>query len=81
MGKKTIKKHRNLVIEHDCRLVKHKNVFWVIIPIPVEIAEKKLPVNYCGIDPGTKTFMTSFGNNGCIEHKHNESILKELDKK
>ena len=60
MGKKTIKKHRNLVIEHDCRLVKQKNIFWVIIPIPVEIIEKIPPINYCGIDPGVKTFMTSF---------------------
>ena len=81
MGKKAIKKHRNLVIEHDCRLVKQKNVFWIIIPIPVEITEKKPPKNYCGIDPGVKTFMTSFGNNGCIEHKHNEKILQKLDKK
>jgi putative transposase len=80
MGKKTIKKHRNLVIEHDCRLVKQKNVFWVIIPIPVEIMDKKPPINYCGIDPGVKTFMTSFGNNGCIEHKHNDKILQKLDK-
>ena len=80
MGKKTIKKHRNLVIEHDCRLVKQKNVFWVIIPIPVEITEKRPPINYCGIDPGVKTFMTSFGNNGCIEHKHNECVLQKLDK-
>jgi putative transposase len=81
MGKKTIKKHRNLVIEHDCRLVKQKNVFWIIIPIPIEITDKNPPVNYCGIDPGVKTFMTSFGNNGCIEHKHNEKILKDLDNK
>jgi transposase len=81
MGKKTIKKHRNLVIDHDCRLVKQKNVFWVIIPIPIEITDKKPPINYCGIDPGVKTFMTSFGNNGCIEHKHNEKILKDLDNK
>ena len=64
MGKKTIKKHRNVVIEHDCRLVKQKNIFWVIIPIPVEITDKKSPINYCGVDPGIKTFMTCFGNNG-----------------
>jgi putative transposase len=81
MGKKTIKKHRNLVIEHDCRLVKQKNIFWVIIPIPAEITDKKPPINYCGIDPGTKTFMTSFGNSGCIEYKHNNKILQKLDKK
>ena len=81
MGKKTIKKHRNLVIEHDCRIVKQKNEYWVIIPIPVEISKKEKPINYCGIDPGTKTFMTCFGNNGCIEYKHNESVLQKLDRK
>jgi putative transposase len=81
MGKKTIKKHRNLIIKHDCRLVKHKNEYCLIVPIPVVATEKKRPVNYCGIDPGTKTFMTCFGNNGCIEYKHNESILQKLDNK
>ena len=54
---------------------------WVIIPISVEITGKKPPLNYCGIDPGVKTFMTSFGNNGCIEYKHNEITLQKLDKK
>jgi putative transposase len=81
MGKKTIKKHRNIVIEHDCRLVRQKNIFWIIIPIPIEITAKKPPINYCGIDPGTKTFMTSFGNNGCIEYKHNDKTLQKLNKK
>ena len=81
MGKKTIKKHRNLVIEHDCRIVKQKNKYWLIIPIPVKVSEKHKPVNYCGIDPGTKTFMTCFGNNGCIEYKHDESSLQKIDRK
>jgi putative transposase len=81
MGKKTIKKHRNLVIEHDCRLVKQKNEYWLIVPIHVVITEKKTPINYCGIDPGTKTFMTCFGNNGCIEYKYKKNVLQQLDKR
>jgi transposase len=81
MGKKTIKKYKDLIIRHDCRLVKQKNIFWLLIPIPMEIAEKKPPINYCGIDPGTKTFMTCFGNNGCIEYKHNESVIDKLNNK
>ena len=81
MGKKTIKKHRNLVIEHDCRLVKQKNEYWLFVPVPVVAAEKKEPLNYCGIDPGVKTFMTCFGNNGCIEYKYKEGVLQKLDKK
>jgi transposase len=81
MGKKTIKKYKNLVIRNDCRLVKQKNIFWLLIPIPMEVAEKKPPINYCGIDPGTKTFMTCFGNNGCIEYKYDEKALQKLDSK
>jgi putative transposase len=41
----------------------------------------KKSVNYCGIDPGTKTFMTCFGNNGCTEYKHNECMIHKLDEK
>jgi putative transposase len=81
MGKKTIKKHKNLVIEHDCRLVKQKNEYWLFVPVPVVNAEKKEPLNYCGIDPGVKTFMTCFGNNGCIEYKYKEGVLHKLDNK
>jgi putative transposase len=81
MGKKTMKKHKDLVIEHDCRLVKQKNEYWLIVPIPFNLKEKTKPVNYCGIDPGVKTFMTTFGNQGCFEYKHNETILKKLDDK
>lgn len=81
MGKKTIKKHKDLIIEHDCRLVKQKNEYWLIVPIPFALKDKVNSVNYCGIDPGVKTFMTTFGNQGCFEYKHSESTLKKLDDK
>ena len=81
MGKKTIKKHKDLIIEHDCRLVKQKNEYWLIVPIPFKMKDKTKPVNYCGIDPGVKTFMTTFGNQGCFEYKHNEKLLKKLEDK
>ena len=80
MGKKTLKKHKNIKIDNDCRIVKQKNEYWLLIPIPMKIEEKTQPVNYCGIDPGVRTFMTAFGNQGCIEYEHNNSILKKLDK-
>jgi len=81
MGKKTIKKHRDLKIEHDCRLVKQRNEYWLLVPIPQDIQPKQKPVNYCGIDPGVKTFMTSFGNQGFVEYVHHEKSLKALDSK
>jgi transposase len=81
MGKKTIKKHKDLVIEHDCRIVKQRNEYWLIVPVPFVIHEKTKLVNYCGIDPGVKTFMTVFGNQGCQEYKFKEEVIKKLDTK
>ncbi len=80
MGKKTIKKERKLEINHDCRLIKKRKDYWLIIPIPLNLSPKlKQPVNYCGIDPGIRTFMTTFGNDGCNEYTHNNAKLKKLD--
>ena len=81
MGRKTIKKHKNLVINNDIRIVKQKGIYWFVIPIPVTVNEKKPLVNYCGVDPGVRSFMTTVGNNDCIEYKHNESYLKKLNNK
>ena len=81
MGKKTIKKHKMLEINYDSRIVKQMNEYWLIVPISVKIQEKTAPVNYCGIDPGSRTFMTAFGNEGCLEYKHNDLKIKSLDAK
>jgi len=79
MGKKTIKKHKQLEIKNDCRIVYQRNEFWLVVPIPYNMKEKTKPINYCGIDPGVRTFMTSFGNEGCLEYKHNDLLLKKID--
>lgn len=79
MGKKTIKKHKNLVIRNDIRIVKQKGIYWFVIPIPVTVNDAKPLVNYCGIDPGVRSFMTSFGNHDCIEYKHDESQLRKYN--
>lgn len=81
MGNRTKKKYENLVINNDCRLVKEQHSYWLIVPIPALMTEKTTPVNYCGVDPGVRTFMTSFGNHGCLEYKHNEAIIKKIDAK
>ena len=81
MGKKTKKKHKLLKIEHDCRIVKQRNIYWLIIPVSVEIQPKKKPINYCGIDPGCRTFLTTFGNNDSLEYKCDMVRLRKLDNK
>jgi len=83
IGKKTrnTKKHKDLKIKNDCRIIMQKGEYWVIIPIPYEVEEKKKPVNYCGIDPGVRTFMTCFGNDGYTEFEHDNNYIKKLDNK
>jgi putative transposase len=79
MGKRTIKKYKNLVIDSDCRLVKQHDEYWILIPIPVEKKEKIQPVNYCGVDPGVRSLLTSFGNKGCVEYEHDKNAIKKLN--
>lgn len=81
MGKKTIKKHKLLEIKYDSRIVKQMNEYWLIIPTSVKIQEKHIPVNYCGVDPGVRTFMTTFGNHGCTEYDFNYRKIQNLDER
>ena len=83
IGKSTIKKikDKNILINHDCKLIKHKNKFWLYI-LTNEKQQQNKPVkliNYCGIDPGVRTFLTVFGNNGCLEYKHNKLLFNKLN--
>lgn len=81
MGKKTFKKHRNIEVNHDVRLVKEHNKYWLHIPVKVDVKPKQVPESYCGIDPGVKTFMTLFTDSGLIEYKQDHSILDKLNNK
>jgi putative transposase len=81
MGKKTLKKHKNLEIKNDCRIVKQNNNYFLIVPVEIKIEEPKEKINYCGIDPGVRTFMTSFGNNGFTEYDYKKDNITLIDKK
>lgn len=73
------KNYDNLEINSDCRLAKSKNKYWLIVPVEEQIKDRKVPVNYCGVDMGIKTFATTFGNNGCLEYKH-DYVKIQLEK-
>jgi transposase len=75
------KKNKTFTIEHDCKIVKQKNKYWLIVPIDLKIKEKTKPKNYCGVDPGVRTFLTTFGNNNSCEYKHNKDLLNKLNNK
>ena len=81
MGKRTIKKYKDLKINNDCRIVKQCENYYLIVPVPMIFEEKKTPLNYCGIDPGVRTFMTCFNNNGYSEYDYDINYLKKLDNK
>jgi IS605 OrfB family transposase len=81
MGKKTNKKYRTLIIEHDTRIIKQKGEYWLIVPVEYKKHPNIKLNNYCGVDPGVRTFMTTFGNKGGMEYKHNEEMLQSLRNK
>ena len=86
---KTIKKqiikrnefYENLIINQDCRLIKHHHKYYLYIPIKKPISTEKKIENYCGIDHGVRTFMNVFSNNGYYEYQHNTKIIKKINNK
>tara|TARA_B100000497_G_C7672595_1_gene405997 strand:- start:61 stop:1284 length:1224 start_codon:yes stop_codon:yes gene_type:complete len=74
------KLNKNLQINYDSRILMKDNKFYISIPVEVNPEDKNIPVNYCGIDPGIRTFMTCFGNNGKTEYKHNRILIDKLNK-
>jgi len=82
MGARNMKKYHDLKIMHDVRLIKKQHKYYLIIPVSSNKREQiKQPVNYVGVDPGVRTFMTAFGNNGCIEYEHDNSVFTKLNNK
>lgn len=78
IGKRKLK--YDLKIEHDCKLIRRSNEYWICCPIDIEIKQKSSLLNYCGIDPGVRTFMTVFGKENVIEYKHNKILLDKINK-
>jgi transposase len=80
LTKKTLKNYTNLKINNDVRLTKQKNKYFLNIPVPINYEESQILTNYCGVDPGIRTFLTTFGNNSCYEYKHNKFKLNKLNR-
>jgi IS605 OrfB family transposase len=85
MGKRTKKKYKDFVINHDCRLVKEKNVYLLFIPVPMDMKPVCIPtesnIRYCGVDPGVRTLFTTFEKDGSTEYNYREELITKLDKK
>jgi len=71
-----------LKIENDCKIKKINKDYYLIIPTQINQEKTNLNTeNYCGIDPGVRTFMTLFNNNKIVEYKHNHDLIKLLNKR
>ena len=80
LSKKILKNHPKLEIKNDVRLTKQKNKYFLYIPIIIKYETTQNLINYCGVDPGLRTFLTTFGNNSCYEYKHNKLKLNKINK-
>lgn len=81
LGKRTTKKYKDLVINHDCRVIYEKREYWLMIPVPFTYAVAAPLVSYCGVDPGVRTMLTVFGSNGVTEYDIEASRIDKLDAK
>jgi IS605 OrfB family transposase len=84
VGKRTLKNLDIDKIEYACRLQKKGGNYHLFIPVKVELNENvstKKSYVYCGVDPGSRTFLTSFGNTECTEYIFSEAIKKLNSKK
>jgi len=75
-------KNKNLKIDNDCEIKKINKNYYLIIPTQIKEEKQNLNTeNYCGIDPGVRTFMTLFNNDKIVEYKHNHDLIKLLNKR
>jgi putative transposase len=74
-----------LAIEHDCKVVKQHNLYYLIIPTSVPLPPKNIKATsttrIVGVDPGVRTFMTAYDCNGVLEIHHDSKLVKALHHK
>jgi IS605 OrfB family transposase len=82
-GKKNYKKHRNLKIKHNCDLVMEKNEFWLHVVVDINLSDESVHIsNFCGVDPGVRTFATTYNKDGSsTEYLQKQDVLVRLNLK
>jgi IS605 OrfB family transposase len=81
--KKMHKKLKNIKIMNNCDLVKEYNKYFIYILLPEKIKkQEKIKIyNFCGVDPGIRTFVTIYGNKELTEIELKNNILEKYNKK
>ena len=85
ISKKSQKKYKNLIIEHNCDLVKTPNGYFIHIPIKCDSKINNNinceELNWCGIDPGVRTLLSIYGNKDVSEINFEKTKLSKYNKK
>ena len=79
---RTWKRLKTHEIDHDCTLMARHGKFWLLIPITYEPQPPVDVKSLCGVDPGCRTFMTTFCASGLHqEYKAPTDAIKKLNDK
>jgi putative transposase len=84
INKKNLNKYKDLKITHNTDLTKVNGIYYihVLVDYKIKQEENKKYLNFCGIDPGVRTFVSIYGNNdiSTIDMK-DPNKLKRLNNK
>lgn len=81
MGKKSKRKHKDIKIDNDCRIIYKRNKYWLCIPQIVNSKGHPKYETYCGVDPGVRKFLTSFERDGVTEYNTPQRTINKLNRK
>jgi len=83
-SEKDLKKYKLEIIK-DCKITRFNNMYYVIVPVEIEEKTPEIQefknLRYCGVDPGIRTFLTTFSPNEVTEYNFNNSIIEKIDNK
>ena len=76
LGKRKNKKLNNLKIEHDCKLIKQYNKYYLLVPVKINKKNNKQSNQIISLDAGNRTFLTGYSPNGhTLEINRNKKLL------
>ena len=78
MSKKNQEKYGKHEIQTNCDLLRQKGLYYIAMPVYYKEQPSGNISRFCGVDPGVRTFATSFGNTGIAEYHGNMTIIKKI---
>jgi hypothetical protein len=75
---KLSKKYKNLTIQHDFKIMKKYNEYYILIPYEKENVTKDEYNTFCGVDPGVRELMTVASNHEFTTFTQKQSVLRKL---